>query len=101
MYQSGQWEDYQCTHQLQAICVNLTGSSETFVLTNDSFTWEEAQQYCRQHHTDLASVKDATQNSQIAALVPSGNAWIGLNKAALEVAGWKQLHFLLLENPAA
>ncbi|XP_055021596.1 C-type mannose receptor 2-like [Boleophthalmus pectinirostris] len=80
MYQSGQWEDYECTYRLQAICVNLTGSSETFVLTTASFTWEEAQQYCRQHHTDLASVKNATQNSQIAALIPTNSAWIGLNR---------------------
>ncbi|XP_055021602.1 L-selectin-like [Boleophthalmus pectinirostris] len=56
------------------------GSSETFVRTTDVFTWEEAQQYCRLHHTDLASVKDATQNSQIQALTPSGNVWIGLRR---------------------
>ncbi|XP_055021595.1 lymphocyte antigen 75-like [Boleophthalmus pectinirostris] len=76
----GLWKDFKCHYGLRAICVNLTGSSETFVLTNASFTWEEAQQYCRQHHTDLASVKDATQNSQIAALIPTGYAWIGLRR---------------------
>ncbi|XP_055021603.1 macrophage mannose receptor 1-like [Boleophthalmus pectinirostris] len=86
------WWDSHCSNVFPAMCVDLTdcfcyvpGSSETFVLTTDSFTWEEAQQYCRLHHTDLASVRDATQNSQITALLIN-HAWIGLRRSS-----WKWL----------
>lgn len=41
-------------------------------------TWTEAQSYCREHHTDLASVRDETENQKVQELVPAGTAWIGL-----------------------
>ncbi|XP_054869095.1 snaclec purpureotin subunit beta-like [Amphiprion ocellaris] len=42
-------------------------------------TWTEAQSYCRAHHTDLASVRNMTENQKVVELIPSGQiAWIGL-----------------------
>lgn len=40
-------------------------------------TWLEAQSYCRKHHTDLASVRNTTENSVIKEVI-SAAAWIGL-----------------------
>ncbi|KAK7884384.1 hypothetical protein WMY93_027507 [Mugilogobius chulae] len=80
MESNGLWKDDHCTNHYTAICVDLTGPSESLVHTTATFTWEEAQQYCRMHHTDLASVRDAAQNAQLQALISSGPVWIGLKR---------------------
>lgn len=42
-----------------------------------SKTWYEAQSYCRQYHTDLATARDATDNSIIQGKI-TVPAWFGL-----------------------
>ncbi|KAE8293743.1 hypothetical protein D5F01_LYC08857 [Larimichthys crocea] len=41
------------------------GSDVTFVLINKTMTWTEAQNYCRTNYTDLASVRNMTENQKI------------------------------------
>ncbi|XP_059188290.1 lectin-like isoform X2 [Centropristis striata] len=42
-------------------------------------SWTEAQSYCREHHTDLASVRNQAENQKVQELVPGVWAvWIGL-----------------------
>lgn len=57
----------------------ISGSNVRFVSTNVTMTWTQAQNYCRTHYTDLASVRNMTENQKVAKLVPSGSyLWIGL-----------------------
>uniref|UniRef100_A0A8L0DVG8 C-type lectin domain-containing protein n=1 Tax=Oncorhynchus mykiss TaxID=8022 RepID=A0A8L0DVG8_ONCMY len=47
-------------------------------------TWSEAQSYCRQHHTDLASVRNTTEMEAIKSILPTTGiyrVWIGLKKS--------------------
>ncbi|XP_059188379.1 lactose-binding lectin l-2-like [Centropristis striata] len=76
----GLWHDNTCTSNHQAVCCDVRGLNVTFILTNDSMTWTEAQSYCREHHTDLSSVRNQAENQEVQELVPGGGGavWIGL-----------------------
>uniref|UniRef100_G3N5T6 C-type lectin domain-containing protein n=1 Tax=Gasterosteus aculeatus aculeatus TaxID=481459 RepID=G3N5T6_GASAC len=66
----------------------FSGLNETFIFINISMKWTEAQTYCRDNHTDLASVRNLAENQKIQDLVPSqGIVWIGLFRD-----GWKWSH---------
>ncbi|XP_039507573.1 C-type mannose receptor 2-like [Pimephales promelas] len=79
----GQWHDEACSSNRPFICYNA--STETFVPVNVQKNWTEAQSYCRHNHTDLASVRNQTENIKIQTFVqnnlisPDG-AWIGLSR---------------------
>ncbi|KAK1898331.1 Aggrecan core protein [Dissostichus eleginoides] len=66
--------------ETKVVCFDVTGPNATFVLINSTMNWTEAQSYCREHHTDLASVRNPAENQQLVELSPAGgyNAWIGL-----------------------
>uniref|UniRef100_A0A3P8TTA5 C-type lectin domain-containing protein n=1 Tax=Amphiprion percula TaxID=161767 RepID=A0A3P8TTA5_AMPPE len=49
-----------------------------FVFVNESKTWTDAQSYCRQRYTDLASVRNQAENDQIRTLTQDQQCWIGL-----------------------
>uniref|UniRef100_A0A8C2WG48 C-type lectin domain-containing protein n=1 Tax=Cyclopterus lumpus TaxID=8103 RepID=A0A8C2WG48_CYCLU len=60
-------------------------SHRTFVLINTTMFWTVAQNYCREHHTDLAMVRNIEENQMVQNLLPSRDiAWIGLHRE-----GWK------------
>ncbi|XP_070767149.1 macrophage mannose receptor 1-like [Enoplosus armatus] len=87
MYDNGLWSDHICEEQMSAVCVDVRGLNGTFVVTKKSMTWTEAQSYCREHHTDLASVRNMAENQKVNELVPTGQtAWIGLSRDS-----WKWL----------
>ncbi|XP_041656268.1 secretory phospholipase A2 receptor-like [Cheilinus undulatus] len=80
-FYNGRWYDGPCGVNIQSICSNVAGSNVTFVLINTAMTWSEAQSYCREHHTDLAVVKNKEDNQEITNLLSPGEvAWIGLNR---------------------
>ncbi|XP_059204940.1 lectin-like [Centropristis striata] len=58
----------------------FSGLDVTFVLINNNMSWSEAQSYCREHHTDLASVRNMAENQKVQELIPEGvkYVWIGL-----------------------
>ncbi|XP_036420700.1 macrophage mannose receptor 1-like [Colossoma macropomum] len=79
MLKSGQWNDVNCETKLPFICYKVKKC--TYILINGARTWSGAQSYCRKYHTDLASVRNQTENQKIWDLiqnVSSKRVWIGL-----------------------
>ncbi|MBN3286843.1 ASGR1 protein, partial [Polyodon spathula] len=72
----GKWNDAGCHNSSPYVCYN--GTSERYILIEELKTWTEAQQYCREHHTDLVSVKNADENIQIKEKAKGAAVWIGL-----------------------
>ncbi|KAL2078923.1 hypothetical protein ACEWY4_024667 [Coilia grayii] len=76
-----------CVSVTHNTCV-ITGTNSThpYVLVSPGKNWTDAQRYCREKHTDLASVRNQTENKQIASVRGSGNGhvWIGLFRDAWE-----------------
>nr|XP_024655567.1 putative C-type lectin domain family 20 member A [Maylandia zebra] len=77
------WVDVPCTNMHQFICYDETmKDNKTFHLNDKSVTWTQAQSYCRQHHTDLASGLDQIYSEEFKTLqnskAPKVNLWIGL-----------------------
>uniref|UniRef100_A0A3Q2QRP3 C-type lectin domain-containing protein n=1 Tax=Fundulus heteroclitus TaxID=8078 RepID=A0A3Q2QRP3_FUNHE len=61
----------------------ISGTVVKFVLINTVMTWTAAQKYCREYHSDLASVRNMTENQKIQQLVPARDqVWIGLYRDA-------------------
>ncbi|AWO97189.1 putative C-type mannose receptor 2-like [Scophthalmus maximus] len=84
----GRWYDYPCNKSHTFVCYNGTNTTDLttisiqrYFFVNDSKSWWDAQAHCRRHHTDLASVRNETENSLIQQVVPSGQrAAIGLHR---------------------
>ncbi|XP_078100820.1 secretory phospholipase A2 receptor-like [Sander vitreus] len=74
----GQWIDDDCQLVWGVVCMDVNGSAVTFVFVNP-MSWSDAQTYCREHHTDLASVRNDADNQKILEAIPYlGIVWIGL-----------------------
>ncbi|XP_067301518.1 C-type mannose receptor 2-like isoform X2 [Pseudorasbora parva] len=84
MNNNGHWHDITCTSTMPFICYNA--SSKEFVPVQERKNWTEAQRYCRLYHTDLASVRNDTENEEIKDIIahnppsPNDGAWIGLRR---------------------
>ncbi|KAK5600556.1 hypothetical protein CRENBAI_014787 [Crenichthys baileyi] len=78
MYDNGLWNDARCDWHYGFICANISGQTVKFVFINTIMNWTNAQRYCRQHYTDLASVRTLKENEEIRTMKPGVNAWIGL-----------------------
>ncbi|XP_036420702.1 C-type mannose receptor 2-like isoform X2 [Colossoma macropomum] len=79
MYELGSWDDEDCSRLFPFVC--FEGKNSTYMLIKEAKTWREAQSYCREHYTDLVSVRNQTENQQIFDLTKqsvSDSVWIGL-----------------------
>ncbi|XP_073672160.1 C-type mannose receptor 2-like [Paramisgurnus dabryanus] len=75
----GSWHHQDCNTNMRFICYNE--SSKGFIIDDSSVSWRDAQIFCRQHHTDLTSVRNQTENQQIQKIMNDTNiyeVWIGL-----------------------
>uniref|UniRef100_A0A672ZYE3 C-type lectin domain-containing protein n=1 Tax=Sphaeramia orbicularis TaxID=375764 RepID=A0A672ZYE3_9TELE len=76
MFLAGTWHDISCQTKAPFVCYN--GASPRFIVVSEVRTWPEAQSYCREHYTDLASVRNNSDNNQIKDLLSAEYTWIGL-----------------------
>ncbi|KAI4885998.1 hypothetical protein NFI96_024689, partial [Prochilodus magdalenae] len=81
MSSTGEWFDSSCTDRWRFVCYNSTNS--TYVLVANEQTWTEAQSFCRQYYTDLASVRNQTELQQILSISQGSAVWIGLYRNRL------------------
>ncbi|XP_031438464.1 macrophage mannose receptor 1-like, partial [Clupea harengus] len=89
------WHNRQCGATKPFICYDVnhdtcitTGGNSTHpyvVVTNTNKKWADAQRYCRENHTNLASVRNETENEKIKKVLgDTQEAWIGLFRDAWE-----------------
>ncbi|KAK7131340.1 hypothetical protein R3I94_016469 [Phoxinus phoxinus] len=77
---SGNWTDENCNIALAFICYSALASSREYHFVNESKTWTEAQRYCRQNYTDLATIDNMEEMNSLINTVNgsyNGSAWIG------------------------
>uniref|UniRef100_A0A8C1AEP8 C-type lectin domain-containing protein n=1 Tax=Cyprinus carpio carpio TaxID=630221 RepID=A0A8C1AEP8_CYPCA len=77
---SGKWTDENCNYAFPFFCHNASASSRQFHFVNESKTWTEAQSYCRQNYTDLATIENMEEMNRLINTVNGsyyGSAWIG------------------------
>ncbi|KAI7790314.1 putative L-selectin-like [Triplophysa rosa] len=78
--QIDKWNDRDYDNQFPFFCYNeeLTGANR-FVFVTSLKTWHEAQSYCRQHHTDLATIRSQSENDQLQRMMQGVmRTWTGL-----------------------
>ncbi|CAL8384040.1 unnamed protein product [Arctogadus glacialis] len=81
------WLDANCNEELFFFCFDndtkdATLSDSGFVYINEKKSWWDAQSYCREHHTDLPSIRNMEENrlfSQINKVILK--KWIGLHRS--------------------
>ncbi|XP_041099468.1 uncharacterized protein LOC121310232 isoform X2 [Polyodon spathula] len=78
--QSVMIRNLSCVTTLTAsfISTETSNITERYTLISTVKTWAEARQYCREHHTDLVSIKSASENEEIKKKAPTSPFWIGL-----------------------
>ncbi|XP_017293726.1 C-type mannose receptor 2-like isoform X1 [Kryptolebias marmoratus] len=61
------WGDLSCGNdkQFPFLCYDEKNTTQKFHLINDKMSWLKAQNYCREHHTDLISGLNQLQDKQL------------------------------------
>ncbi|XP_051501870.1 macrophage mannose receptor 1-like [Myxocyprinus asiaticus] len=77
----GVWYDMFCWQLRYFLCYDeRSNSTDSYVLVTKSKTWLDAQTHCRQHYTDLVTIRNQTDNDLLAKKINgiTDFVWIGL-----------------------
>ncbi|KAJ7997496.1 hypothetical protein DPEC_G00229630 [Dallia pectoralis] len=99
----GTWGRAPCeSYSYYFVCYDESrNATQTYVLVQQWMTWYQAQSYCREHYTDLAVVRNSTENQAIKDLTQSlwyYNVWIGLYRNATWSDGDTSSNYYLQYN---
>ncbi|XP_028256300.1 C-type mannose receptor 2 [Parambassis ranga] len=73
--EKGTWKAYKCSEKLDFMC----SAGNTYrVIEGEKKNWCQAQQYCRTHFSDLASIRNETENQRVIETGGNKTFWIGL-----------------------
>ncbi|XP_032438336.1 macrophage mannose receptor 1-like [Xiphophorus hellerii] len=80
VYQNLTWLDQGCKWPEYFLCYDETNNSHKYHLIKDMKTWQKAQSYCRENHTDLISGTKQRQDEEVKKLMNSSDrsAYFGL-----------------------
>ncbi|XP_056587690.1 C-type mannose receptor 2-like [Triplophysa dalaica] len=79
-FDRGWWIELDCYIHLSFVCYDgRQNASESYVYVDEYKTWTEALSYCREHHTNLVSIRNEIESLRIHSLIPINSyVWIGL-----------------------
>uniref|UniRef100_A0A8C8G6C3 C-type lectin domain-containing protein n=1 Tax=Oncorhynchus tshawytscha TaxID=74940 RepID=A0A8C8G6C3_ONCTS len=77
--QNGLWNDRACALELYPVCYDANATNR-YILGERGMNWTVAQSYCRQYHTDLATVRNQTENWMIQDMISTSQVWFGLSR---------------------
>ena len=69
----------QYFHVVLGQCLFLVCPLHVYYFIKGPKTWKEAQSYCRENYTDLATVYDMNDTQRLNESVETDEAWIGLH----------------------
>uniref|UniRef100_A0A087X337 C-type lectin domain-containing protein n=1 Tax=Poecilia formosa TaxID=48698 RepID=A0A087X337_POEFO len=74
------WIDTSCRNQHNFLCSDETNTTHKYHLIKEKKSWQEAQSYCREKHTDLISGTKQLQDEEVKKLMnsTSDSSYIGL-----------------------
>lgn len=59
-------------------CLQTVDAVRHFTVVSQRKNWADAQSYCREKFTDLATIQDAASNAEAQQVAGRGKFWIGL-----------------------
>ncbi|XP_058249171.1 macrophage mannose receptor 1-like [Hemibagrus wyckioides] len=73
------------------LCERAACATKQYVYVNQYMSWQDAQNYCRQNHKDLATVSTVDENSRSLKLAGTSSSpcWIGLKRSASDPNTWQ------------
>ncbi|MED6277732.1 hypothetical protein CHARACLAT_016486 [Characodon lateralis] len=92
---SNKWSDFVCDYKRPFVCYN--DSASNYIYVKDVMNWTDAQWYCRSKYTDLASVRNMSENIAISQIVDH-YAWIGMYKESWRWSDGQRLRMTSYSN---
>ncbi|XP_032438352.1 C-type mannose receptor 2-like [Xiphophorus hellerii] len=68
---TSKWGYASCSIQRYFLCYNDTNTTQKYHLIKELKTWQEAQRYCREKHTDLISGTKQLQDEEVEKVIKS------------------------------